>query len=262
MYIQESSEINLSPFIDKLMPSKMLGAERFYELEEHPNKLIRVESFEKLTSRYRGEIEAEKLVQITNSLYKELDTKYAITAPAHFLIGNDSNQDKVVYSVVDKIDGKMLKEVTPTEESVTAVENLYTSIANYFLNKSVEGGFYLCDINSSSQYMYGKKEGDLVDKLYLIDTDIYISDSRTGLYLVVEWLSRHIVGTEQHFNIKLDKPRQLLTTFVENGLPSTMSESEKSEIDVHIEAFKKFLNMEPLEMVQKRQYPHYINSLP
>lgn len=235
------TQVNEIPFRN-LVDSDIL--ERFSEIENNPNKVIRKESFDELNERYNNKIEIIELTKVAKRLFDELAGKYNILVAADFLIGKNKEGGKVVYSIVDKIDGGNLEEVELSTETATKAEVLYASVAKYFFDKSHEGGLYLCDINNPSQYVYGRKNGEQEDKIYLIDTDIYISNSRAGMYLVVNWLTRHMSGVEKHFKIKFEKAREYIRQFVEQPLPEEITDFEKDSANKNISEIKKFLNNE------------------
>lgn len=245
---RESNEV---PFAGDLINSDISEAhkesDKLNEIENNPNKIIRTEMFDGLNERYRNKIEIIELVQIAKKLYEELETKYDISVPVDFLIGKDKGGYEVVYSIVDRIEGENLDKVESSDEIVAQVQTLYASVARYFFNKSKEEGFYLADINNPSQYVYGRKQGEQVEKIYFVDTDIYIHNSKVGIYTVVEWLARHIVGTERHFRIKLEKAREYVEQFISQPLPENMKDSEKEEVDGNIIEIKKFLNESKLD---------------
>ena len=257
---QEPNEV---PFVGDLVNSVVSELEthkkssKLSEIEDNPNKIIRTESFYGLNKRFKDKIEIIELVRIAKKLYGELEAKYDIPVPADFLIGKDKKGEEVVYSVVDKIDGKNLNDVESSDEVVTQVQDLYASIARYFLNKSKEEGSYLVDINGPSQYVYGKKPGEQTNKIYLIDTDFYILNSDAGIYLVVEWLTRHMAGVETHFNIKLEKARKNIEKLVDQPLSENISDSEKEKVNKSIVGIRKFLNEESLDSLSGPAIPPF-----
>ena len=70
-------------------------------------------------------------VQAAKKLFEELEKKCGITVPAKFLIGKNKNGDKVIYSVVDKIQGISLDliDTTSSDEVIAQTERLYTSVS-------------------------------------------------------------------------------------------------------------------------------------
>lgn len=232
-------------------------SEMFSEIESNPNKVIRTESFDELDERYNNKIEITELTKITKKLFKELEEKYGIPTPVDFLIGKNKEGDKVVYSIVDKIAGRNLEEVEPSVEVITKSDALYASVAKYFFDKSNEGGPYLCDINNPSQFVYGRKHGEQEDKVYLVDTDLYISNSRVGIYLVVNWLTRHMSGVEKHLKTNFEKAREYINKFVEQPLSEELVNSERDEVNKNINEIKKFLNNEKLGASPKSAIPPF-----
>ncbi len=226
---------------------------KFFESDKLPNKIIRAEDFEELFDKHGSKIEISELVEIAKRLYKELEEKYGILVPAEFFLGKDKLGNNVVYSVADKIEGQHLGEIEKSKEVIEKVEALYTSVARYFLDKSKEGGLYLWDICGESQYIYGKKVGDEGDKIYLIDTDIWLNNSRTGMYLVVYWLTRHMSGAEMDFNTKFTEARDYIKQFISQPLPDNMSKDDMKNVG----GIRSFLNNEKSDYNPESAIPNF-----
>lgn len=226
---------NQTPFRERLMDGGVSdiheGRGKLNALENHPNKIIRIEGFHQLKERYKNKIEVYELVRIAKKLYEELETKYNIPTPVRFFIGKDATGKEVVYSVVDKIEGTNLGNVERSSEVAAQTEILYTSIAKYFFDKLQEGGYYLTDINSPRQYVYGRKSGEQEDKIYLVDTDVYLDNSQIGIYQTVDWLMRHLSGMEEDMNKRFDAAREYLTQFVNQPVSDKVRERVKTNIN-------------------------------
>ncbi len=234
-----------APFAEDLVESDVsemhIGTGKLKELEHNPRKVVRVETFSNIRERYNDKTEVMELVKVAKELYCELEEEYGIPAPVNFLIGQDEGGSKVVYSVVDKIEGKNLKESETTEELAGLTQNLYASVAKYFLYKFKEDEPYLWDINNPRQYVYGKKDGERGNKIYLVDTDIYIGRGRANMYPDIMWLAKRIVWAEKHFKTKFDEARKYIAEFLAQPLPQEISDSQKEAIENNIEVTQKFL---------------------
>lgn len=229
---------NVKDLVDSHISEMHMEYHKFFELKNEPNKIIRVESSDELKTKHNNKLEIAELVEIASRLYKELEEKYGIFVPTDFFVGKDKEGKDVVFSVVDKISGKHLGEVEKSKEAAAQVESLYTSVAKYFLDKYKDGGLYLWDICGESQYIYGRKSNGNEDKIYLIDTDIWLNNSRTGMYLVVYWLTRHMSGAERDFNTQFNEARNYIKQFIDQPLPKNISETDMKNVD----GIKSFLN--------------------
>jgi hypothetical protein len=217
------------PFpLDSLVESNIspshVGREKFFESPNTQGKIIRVENIEELQSKHNHRLNAGELVEAGSRLFAELGDKYGIIAPVSFYA-----DDQKVYAVVDRVTEQNELSEEEKEERIQKVGSLYKSVALYFLNKLHEGGVYLWDISGSSQYVYGRREGEEKNDLYLIDTDIWLGNSRAGLCLSAYWLTRHILGAEQGLGTKFEEARKILSEFVES-LPTNLSEEEEKNI--------------------------------
>lgn len=236
----EKSQIpfDVGSLIDSNISEKHKNFHKFFESKDSPDKIIRVESFDELKYKHKNRFELIELVEIAKQLFNELQEKYGINVPVEFFIGKNKEGREIVYSVVDKIEGKHLDEVENHKEASEKIKKLYTSIAKYFLDKSKEDGLYIWDICSQSQYVYGKKLDDTENNIYLIDTDIWLNNSKTEIYLVVYWLTRHMSVQEKEMNTKFDEARNYIKQFVEEILPKNISDNDIKNVD----GIKDFLN--------------------
>ena len=222
------------------------GSGKLNELPENPDKIVRAESFEEIEKRFSGKLNIFELAEITKKLFSELEEKYGISVPATFYIGADKRGNKVIYSVVDKISGKHLGEMENSKEAKKQVSDLYSSVAEYFLDKSKEKGTYLWDTSAPSQYIYGTKPNEQKEKIYLVDTDARISNSPVDMYLAVEWLTRHMSGLEEKFGSKFEEARKYVNQFAAEPLPEKISDSERKKVLKNIDAIKSFLDNKKL----------------
>ena len=236
----------LDGLIESTISTVHKGSGKLFESEKYPNKIIRIESVNEMLYRHGNKMEALELVEHAKVLYKELQLKYGIEAPAEFFCEQDIDGKQVVYSVVDKIEGKHLEDVEVTSESLEKVKDLYSSVAKYFLDKYKEGGLYLWDLNNQSQYIYGSKNNDELEKVYLIDTDIWLNNSMVGMFLVIEWLTRHMSEVEEHFSTKFKEARNYINQFITQSLPEDTTPEQLEKINSNIMGIKRFLNGEEL----------------
>jgi hypothetical protein len=226
--------------------SEPKGVGKLFESKELPNKIIRVETFDELSVRHGDKVDVLELVNDAKGLYQELESKYGIIVPAEFYTAENK-----VFTIVDKIEGKHLNELENSAEIVSSIEKLYVSVARYFLDKFKEGGLGLWDINGQSQYIYGKKAGEKDKKIYLIDTDIWLNNNEEGISLSVCWLTRHLSGLENHFNIRFFEVRNQIKQFLDQYL-STNADGLKNP---NINAINDFLNYKKSDYNPKTAIP-------
>lgn len=242
----ENFEQELS-FSDYLIESEISpvhkGRGKLFEIKDNPDKIVRVETFEDLERRYKGRVDPIVVGELGQKLYGELKSNYGIDAPVEFLAGKDSRNNDVIYGIVDKIDGVDLGNSTFDSKISLEVENLYEKIAQYYLDKmSVEDGLYLADINNPSQYVYGKKKGDVEPHIYLVDTDLYIRDGKVALCNVVLWLYRHIISVEKQCGTKFIHVREIIEHILTTPLPQNITEAQRVAAQKIIEKTKGYLD--------------------
>lgn len=225
------NELNFDDLVVSSISKPHIGSSKFYEFKDNPNKIIRVESFDELLDKHDNKIAIPELVETTKKLYKELEEKYGIVAPVDFVLAKDQSEKDVVCSITDNIDGKHFEDVEKTEDFVNNTEKLYGSVSKYFLDKFKEGGLYVWDINGSGQYVYGKKPEDKVNKIYLIDTDIWLSKNKNDMYLSVYWLARHMSWLEDKLGVKFTEARNNINEFLNQPIPEGVDDSIEKNID-------------------------------
>jgi len=213
-------------------------------LQRDPDKVIRSERFDALHQNYGTQFEAHELASRIKGLYEELETTYNISVPADFVVDTDVEGNTVLATAVDRIDGVNLNEAEYSQQLAEKVERLYTSVAQYLFDKNQKGGYFLCDINSMSQYMYGTRKGDVEPNIYLVDTDAYFNSNRKGLYLVIEWLCRHMSGAERLCHTKFSDARNYIQQFLNEPLPVDVSDDEKDDIRYSMLNITAFLHGE------------------
>ena len=233
------------PFGDKLTVSKIsevhIGRDKLFEFAHNPDKIIRVESFSTLEKRYKDQIDPIDVAILGRKLYKELENAYGIFAPVDYVAGKDSKGDKVVYGITDKVDGENLDEIEVTPEITEKVELLYSSISQYYLDKSPKDEPYLADINNASQYMYGKRKDDEFSRIYLVDTDLYIRDGKVALCNVVLWLYRHMASVERKYGKKFTHAREIIGQILNTPLPQNITEEQRTAAQKINEKTKGYL---------------------
>lgn len=211
-------------------------------LQRDPRKVIRSERFADLREVYGDKFENEELAILVKDLYRELETRYDISVPAEFVIDTDKEGNEVLASVVDRVEGKNLDEVEYTQELVGKVEKLYTSVAHYLFDKSKTDEYFLTDVNNTTQYMFGVRHGESEPSIHLIDIDVYFNQGRKKMYLVMEWLCRHMNGAERLCHSEFTAARSYIEQFIKEPLPENLSDVEKADIENNVANIEAFLN--------------------
>lgn len=150
--------------------------ERIRRLETVPNKLVRIgkspqeEKGLGLDFRYRNFLRAREL-------FKELEEKYGIKVIKQDLVRgrNVVGGGKVMFQVVDKIEGENLEDIKRLPaETQEKIDDYLTKFIHYFYDKNQNRQPFLWDINIGN-VMYGRKRDSNERDLYLVDVDPYVS---------------------------------------------------------------------------------------
>ncbi|MDD5731358.1 MAG: hypothetical protein PHU42_00460 [Patescibacteria group bacterium] len=177
-------------------------------------------------------------------LFKDFSKRYDINAPdVNYVIGPISELSykrgeygSSLYQVKDKIHGiefnenekipgniPIKKEELPKFKEDT--ENLLASLSRYFLDTYKEDGLYMDDIFRPRQYVYGKRNGETKNEMYLVDVDDFKSfpennvEKRHCMEDGLIDLAKMIVYFEEYLGrIKLGKARDELSKTTESIL--------------------------------------------
>ncbi len=233
-------------FSDHLVESNISsaheGRDKLFEIRNNPDKIVRMESFKDLEKRYKGAIDPIAVAELGQKLYAEFERDYGVVVPVEFVIGKHGRNKDVIYGITDKIEGADLNKIEPTPEITEQVEKLYAKIARYYLSKlSKKDEPYLADLNNTTQYVYGKRKGDEIPKIYLVDTDLYIRSEKFALYNVVVWLFRHMSSAEKKYGTEFTEARDVIQQILDAPLPDYISEKEESVIRGIIEKMRGYL---------------------
>jgi hypothetical protein len=187
----------------------------FFTLRNDPSKVVRIESFQSLENKHDLKLSGEEIKEQGVILFNELVSDYEINVSTRVLSLEKEGEDQCV-TITDKIEGNNLLESEIDDQFPDKVKALYLSLSRYYIDKYKKGEFYLWDLNSSDQYIYGNKVDQEDKDIFLIDTDIWFSRSKEGIFLTLYWLVRHMSTVESKLGIKFEEIRENLLLFLES----------------------------------------------
>jgi len=202
------------------------GGGKLFELSENSDKIVRIESFDDIKNRHGETPDPVDVAALGSELYSELQNDYGINVPVNFVAGIGPKGDSVIYGITDKIQGKDLDKIEVSPELTEKVEDLYSKIASYYFGRLKSGKPYLADINNASQYVYGKREGELMDSIYLVDTDLYIRDGKVSFYNIILWLAIHMISVERKYGKKFVVARETLDRLLQEPISQDLSDKD------------------------------------
>ncbi len=151
-----------------------------YELPSSPDKLVR--RYFPATDFY-GKISDKEAAAKTIKLFGELKD-FHIPSPAAMVVAKYENDREGLYIVTDRIEGRDLNDAIDSAADLSETEQeslsgelaeLYGSLVDYLESKLDAGGYFLSDIFSNRQYVYGRRRGEKEPHIYLVDTDPFLS---------------------------------------------------------------------------------------
>jgi len=183
-----AGEENNLPFNPSLKRGYMAGRKHLAEFQSGQDKkvirgILRVDN----EGKNFGAIELEDLAKTAQHEFRLLSEKYGINvAKTEFVVGEDADGNKCVFSVTDRIEGQNFDQIAEeglSDNSREEWKNLIskaneTAIAlfDYYCDKAANGGSYLADAAYFVQYVYGRKSQSGNNDLYLVDTDILLGN--------------------------------------------------------------------------------------
>ena len=109
---------------------------------------------------------------MSKEFFDRLRTTYDISVPdINLVLGrNDKGQDRMLM-VVDKIEGQSIEEsrLLPAEAK-EKFDSFYASLFSSILDDYRANRFFFSDVDNS-QFVYGRKQGDSEDSVYLVDVE-------------------------------------------------------------------------------------------
>ncbi|MFH1112239.1 MAG: hypothetical protein V1712_04215 [Patescibacteria group bacterium] len=191
--------------------------EKLMEFRDNPRYIIRSITLEAVQSQFEGKFGPLEAAQKAKGLFDELRQKYSIVAPVDFVVGKSEDGTPLLFTITEKIKGQDIEDVDydPSKKDVIVIhfEDHYASLVRYFIDKFNSDDFALWDIGKSSAYVYGEKEGDSSDQLYLVDTDIRCEKGRQAISNLCD-IFPTIAMLEEKFGLRFDTVREELRNFV------------------------------------------------
>lgn len=243
-----------TPFNKNLIDSNIDQSffEKLKEFEGDPSKIIRNTSLSELFDRFKN-IDNSTVAEVAKrckELFNELKKDYDIRLPdIEFVIGNSKNEESSLYIITERIKETENKEFHNTEKFITELDDLYYNLACYICDKYKSKEYYLNDIFQNKQYMFGKKEREEGDHIYLVDTDPFVEieshncnnpEERLPYYAYM--FSKEIVRMENALNeVKFEKARNKFQEFIKLITEDDINKYKQTA--TQIEGIKKTLNL-------------------
>lgn len=164
---EENQKEDAAPFREPLAEAG-LDSQDIYALKKNPDLLVRFYPFDYKDSSTTGLGKFRRGV----SVFETLRDKYGIAVPQLRHIVGEENGEKGVYTVVDRIYGKNLKEASTEllERGRRVLDQMFTRFARYYCDVYEHGGDYWYEFGLK-QIVYGHQKGETADRLYLVDVD-------------------------------------------------------------------------------------------
>lgn len=180
--------------------------------------------------------------------FRKLSDKYNImVAPTDLVVGHDAMNQGTVFSVTSKVEGQNFDEIAESnlqnntreewKRLLKQANDTAIGLFDYFCDKAEFGGHYLADLNFYGQYVYGKTGDDNENNLYLVDTDVLLTEHVKGGDKQ-DWINKKIIAVWQTFiltveyklsdaarrAIRLEKARKYIYDRVREDAPAGLEE--------------------------------------
>jgi hypothetical protein len=239
--------MNKGPFKNPLEKGKISEeSSNLYEIEGDSGKKIDkvVRKIDWLDKTLKEIPDSVNKVVIIKRLFEELKS-YGIDSPVDWVLADalkeDKHQGPTLYAFTDKIEGVNLEDVSVEKKAEVAkeVEKIVEGWVDYFSEKLKSGDYFLWDITRGRQYMYGHRETDKENKIYMVDTDPLISNDSGELFFSLVTLAISTPSLENIFNTKFVKAREKLNQLIGEFENNPKFSNEK----YNFEKAKKILNI-------------------
>lgn len=124
---------------------------------------------------FHGSVEEGiEIAKSAKALFEELSDDYGIAVPevTNVLGGGNTRGGKTMFVIADKIIGKNLWELPPSE-AVSKFNEFYLKTFKYLEDAYRYEKPFLLDI-AAMQAMYGHRKGESSDRIYFVDTDPFL----------------------------------------------------------------------------------------
>ena len=168
--MEKSSQSNRRPFAEDLSQSSYERNGKLFELKEHPNVVVRLNSID-VSSEEKLAGEVARLKE-NRGLFASLEQDGVRVAKFDYVIGNKGQGGFAEsYALVEKINGKNLVEMESFDaRAVVEIDECYAGYMMHLLHVLKKNGRYWSDIQPG-QIVYGTRDGDVVPHAYVVDID-------------------------------------------------------------------------------------------
>lgn len=211
---------NIPVFRDPVEDTKLSSRQPLYALKNDPHFIVRESKLDDFNRRDAPPFaSAEDAAEFSRKQFTKLK-QYGIDAPVHFVVAPDENKNDCVYTITDWVEPASNARLSPEERERRndAWKTLVNQLLTYYENANINGTPFFEDIAGLDQYVYGKKEGDTENRLYLVDVDPQLTNNFERLYFNFRVLfSSFISEAERTFGLDLTdvraRYRNLVTEF-------------------------------------------------
>ena len=163
------NQVELDHFAGKLINSDLKSHLKF--VEDRPHKVVRVATPDPLEDETIGTVIRKHLQTIP--YFTELQEAYGIAVPEIKLATGAVDHKNALLVETDMIYGDNLHHKTFTDEerplARKELEHLCESLSHYLTAKYESGEPFLSDLVGLGQFVYGRKNGEVTDRVYLVD---------------------------------------------------------------------------------------------
>ncbi|MBI5470459.1 hypothetical protein HY968_04060 [Candidatus Kaiserbacteria bacterium] len=165
-----------SPF-DKGIPLRT----NIFQFQDDPRFTVR--EFKYDYDQFAGIRTGKNFPKKIKGFFDELRDTYSINVPVHFVVANNPKGRKCIYVITDVVKPQNLSTLSVDEKQKFQKQygKLLNGLLKYLIHKFEKKERFLEEImpvlhdKDIWQYVYGKKEGDTDDRIYLVDTDLFIA---------------------------------------------------------------------------------------
>lgn len=202
-------ELMVRSSFDKHLNVTVMGRVRLHEFKNDKRFVIRKGDREALfeSARFTDAIETCRKVK---SLFNELDQKYAIRTPTHFVVAEDSLGKPAFFILTERVSAITFEDMAEEEKCRAAAQlkKIFEILIGYYEDKLQSGEDFLCDLPDAEQYVYGSLNGS-ANQWHFVDTDPFFSKDKEVLWDTLDsGVEEAIETVEEKFSINLSEVRR------------------------------------------------------
>jgi hypothetical protein len=212
------------PFNNPLKDSKYTEeSSRLKTFEGNEDLIVRFIPFKRTPKDFEDIKDPFETVLRIKELYTEINDKYKIPVSFKLVVGKNKDGEEGTYIITEVINGENLKKAEFNEEereySIKETNIFLENLLKYHQDKFQSRGYFLDDICTPFQFVYGVRKNETDKKIHLVDVDflfyVNLNKKHFDEFLVSLFdFTNLMMLMEEKLNVKFEEIRKNLLDFL------------------------------------------------